>query len=66
VKKLLKGGFHCFGYPHQGFDGYDFFPALNFAKVFGVQIHRFRQLLLGEMGVFPMKPDRFTDQLAML
>ena len=46
LKKGFYGDFDRLGNAKQRLDGNDFFPSLNFAKVLGIQIHRFRQFLL--------------------
>ena len=58
-------GFHRPGYAEQRFDGDDFLPTFDFAEIFGVQIHFFGQLFLGESGFLAPKANGVTQNLAV-
>ena len=65
AKEFLNRRFYRLGNPQQRLDGNDFFAAFNFAKIFGIQVHGFRQFFLGETGIFTSKTDGVADHLAM-
>ena len=59
---LLQG----FGNPEQSFNGDDFFSALDFSEVFGIQVNKFSQLLLGQFGLLSAQPNCLTDDVAVI
>jgi hypothetical protein len=65
AKKFSYWSFYRFGNSQQSLDGNDFFPAFNFPKIFGVQIHYLSQSFLGITGVFPAKANGITNYLAV-
>lgn len=60
-KKVPDGNFNCFCDTQQGFNGNNFFSALNLPDIFGVQTHDFSQRLLSETSFFAIQPDGLAD-----
>jgi hypothetical protein len=64
-KKVPDGNFNRLGDAQQGFNGDNFFSTFNLADIFGVQIHRFGQLLLSETSFFTIQPNGITNDFSM-
>lgn len=62
----MHGSSHSLGDAEQSLDGNDFFAALYFPEVFGVQIHLLSQSFLGITGIFPTGANGITNHLAVL
>ena len=65
AEELANGGFYCLGNPQQSLNGDDFFSALNFPQVLGVQVSPFRQFLLGKPGFLAIKTYGLSDKLSV-
>src|ERR1039458_45840 len=65
AEELANGSFYCLCNAQQSLNGDDFFSALNFPKVLGVQVGPFRQFLLGKPGFLAMKTYGLSDKLSV-
>ena len=60
-EKFTRGSFDRFSDSQECLDGDDFFAALDFTKIFRIQIHLLGQPFLGVANVFPMEADGFAN-----
>ena len=65
TKKVPNRRTDCFRDPHQGFNGDDFLPSLNFAEILWIEFGLFRQFLLGEPGTLSLVTNRLADDFPM-
>jgi hypothetical protein len=62
---MANWGFDLRRNPQQSLNGDDFLSALDFSKVFGVQVSQFRQSLLGKPGFLAMQTYSVTDKFSV-
>ena len=62
----MNGSFYSFGDAHQSLDRNDFLSALNFPKVFRIQIHLFSQCFLGQIGLLSARTNGLTNYSPVL
>ncbi len=61
----MDGSFYRFGNSQQCLNGNDFFTALDFAKIFRVQICQLSQSFLGKIGFLSTQANGITNHPAV-